>query len=181
MLILIKKGLWSDLESHILSEHKNDDTCNACGQTGVWNILEHYHEHHDGFASVIAETEIKCAGDGVTAEWFETVLSTKARFLASEVKPEKEAVEEAVVEDNSHIDILDTAILYKNTDDQKLPKISAVTSRPIAPAPIPKHPPAPENKKWEVKKVPRTVNCSIGITSEAERNDYNVECYRHSC
>ena len=67
-------------------------------------LLEHYHTHHDGFASVITETEVKCAGDGVTAEWFQTELETSARFLASEVKPEKERGCE------EEVDILDTSL-----------------------------------------------------------------------
>lgn len=37
---------------------------------------------------MVAETETKCTGDGINVEWFETVLSTDARFLATEVKPE---------------------------------------------------------------------------------------------
>ena len=37
---------------------------------------------------MVAETETKCSGDGINVEWFETVLSTDARFLATEVKPE---------------------------------------------------------------------------------------------
>ena len=54
---------------------------------GLWSDLtDHYHQTHGGFASVIAETEAKCAGDGVSVEVFETVLKTSARFLASEAK-----------------------------------------------------------------------------------------------
>ena len=34
---------------------------------------------------------MKCAGDGVTVEWFQTELETSDRFLAIEVKPEKES------------------------------------------------------------------------------------------
>ena len=78
---------WPDLESHLLSDHSQDTTCAVCSlQTE--DILGHHHNSHQGFPSVIVETEVRCAGDGVTVEYFETVLSTQARFLATEVKPE---------------------------------------------------------------------------------------------
>ena len=78
---------WPDLESHILSEHGQDTTCAVCSRE-TEDLLAHHHNNHQGFASVILETEVRCGGDGVTAEYFQTVLSTKARFLATEVKPE---------------------------------------------------------------------------------------------
>ena len=151
------QGLWADLETHVRTEHGQEDTCNTCGLVGVEDILEHYHTHHDGFAGVIAETEIKCAGDGVTVEWFETVLATKARFLASEVKPEKES-------NDSYVDIIDTSILYKNTNSNNVPKITSVgskTNRNVARS----SPNQERNKKQGM------------ITSETERHQYNIECY----
>ena len=57
------QGLWADLETHVMAEHGQEDTCNTCGQVGVEDMLDHYHTHHEGFAGVIAETEVKCAGD----------------------------------------------------------------------------------------------------------------------
>jgi hypothetical protein len=47
--------------------------------------LAHCHSLHQGFSSVLAESLGSCYGDGITTEWFETVLSTSSRFLASEV------------------------------------------------------------------------------------------------
>ena len=84
---------WADLESHLLSDHAQDTTCAICNlQTE--DILGHHHNNHQGFPSVIVETEVRCAGDGVTVEYFETVLSTQARFLATEVKPEASVKQE---------------------------------------------------------------------------------------
>jgi hypothetical protein len=47
--------------------------------------IAHCHSLHQGFSSVLAESLGSCYGDGITTEWFETVLSTSSRFLASEV------------------------------------------------------------------------------------------------
>ena len=154
------QGLWSDLESHVTSEHVADDTCNKCGQTGLTSILDHYHEVHDGFASVIAETEIKCAGDGVTAEWFETVLATTARFLATEVKPEKDPDDDQ----DKFVDILDTSVLYNNISDISVPKIVSVSSNAKTSSPT--------NNRIRAGR-----QCNIGITTEEERNAYNVQCF----
>ena len=151
------QGLWADLETHVMAEHGQEDTCNTCGQVGVEDMLDHYHTHHEGFAGVIAETEVKCAGDGVTVEWFETVLATKARFLASEVKPEKDSNE-------SYVDIIDTSLLYKNSNSNGFPKITSVstkTNRNMTRSP----PNQDRNKKLGI------------ITSETERHQYNIECY----
>ena len=51
-------------------------------------LVQHVHSQHLGFKSVIAESTSTCCGDGVTVEWFETVLETHAKFLATEVKPQ---------------------------------------------------------------------------------------------
>ncbi len=48
-------------------------------------FVAHHHSLHQGFGSVLAESLATCFGDGITTEWFETVLETSARFLASEV------------------------------------------------------------------------------------------------
>ena len=48
--------------------------------------IAHCHSLHQGFSSVLAESLGSCYGDGITTEWFETVLATSSRFLASEVR-----------------------------------------------------------------------------------------------
>ena len=155
-------GLWSDLESHLVVEHGMEDTCVTCGLAPVADLLEHYHTHHDGFASVIAETEVKCAGDGVTVEWFETVLETSARFLASEVKPEQESGCE------EEVDILDTSLLYQNTPDLSVPKITSISGSVSAK-------PAAKPKSRTGKGVKAG---QAAISSEEERDLYNADCYR---
>ena len=55
-----------------------------CGEL-TWRLVDHVHNTHQGFSSVIAESTSTCHGDGITVEWFETVLETHAKFLATEV------------------------------------------------------------------------------------------------
>lgn len=84
---------WPDLESHLQSDHGQDTTCAVCGlQTE--DLVGHHHHNHRGFPSVIVETEVRCAGDGISLQYFQTVLSTQARFLATEVKPEASVKQE---------------------------------------------------------------------------------------
>ena len=127
---------WPDLESHLLSHHAQDTTCSICREE-VQDLLEHHHTTHQGFASVIAETEVRCAGDGETLEYFQTVLATKVRFLATEVKPEDSLKREVEVE--------------VTPQQESLPKITHITGS------------YPQNESK--------------ISSEEERNSYNVQCY----
>ena len=167
-------GLWSDLESHMITEHGDEDVCRECGLSGVTDLIDHYHESHEGFASVIAETELKCAGDGVSVECFETVLGTTARFLASEVKPERETKEEAG-------DILDTSLLYSNAShDIAVPKITQVmgSSDYDVEYRINVEHKRHKTSKPRPQKVARRSNDNLGISTVEERNAYNIQCYQ---
>jgi len=110
------EGHWPDLESHLLSHHAEDTACSIC-HLEVQDLLDHHHQQHQGFASVIAETEERCAGDGETLHCFQTVLATKVRFLATEVKPEESVKREPELEVSSVV----------NPDQESLPKITHVT------------------------------------------------------
>ena len=173
-------GLWSDLEAHMVSEHGDENACRECGVSGVPDLIDHYHSCHGGFASVIAETETKCAGDGVSVEVFETVLETSARFLASEVKPERvgKDTEEGVS------DILDTSLLYSNSSqDISVPKItqvmgsSALWSNNVKYRVNTKHE-MTTSKPLKPQKVSRRSNENMGISNVGERHAYNIKCYQ---
>ena len=157
-------GLWSDLEQHMLSDHGQDTRCGTCGVSvlgNIMDIMEHHHEEHSGFAGVIVETEVRCAGDGVHSRVVETTLSTEARFLASEVKPEQhqEVKIEMEKEDVKPVmDILDTSILYKNNDNSG-PIITSVSGASQHLAMVSKH-----SKKTDM--------------SVEERQEFNKNCFK---
>ena len=172
-------GLWSDLEAHMVSKHGNETVCQECGVSGVPDLIDHYHSCHGGFASVIAETETKCAGDGFSVEVFETVLETSARFLASEVKPEslnKDTEKEVT-------DILDTSLLYSNSShDISVPKITQVMGSTDLWSNYAKYrvntKPKTTSKPSKPQRVSRRSNENMGISNEEERHAYNVKCYQ---
>ena len=70
------KGQYGDLEQHMLDKHAGDKICAKCEQPwlntrnqNIRNLVDHHHQEHQGFSSVIAESSSRCAGDGVTIEW----------------------------------------------------------------------------------------------------------------
>ena len=106
---------WEDLQAHLLSHHATDTICSIC-HGEVQDLMAHHHQQHQGFSSVIAETEVRCGGDGVTLQYFHTVLATNVRFLATEVKPEKSVKTESGIE-------IDPPVIKQ---EESLPKITCV-------------------------------------------------------
>ena len=114
---------------------------------------------------------------------FETVLETSARFLASEVKPEKVTSRE---EDE---DILDTSLLYSNnSEDITVPKITQVMgssdlwsfSSNLEYRVNNKTEKAPASRKQgkPQRASSRRSNDNLGISTVEERHRYNVKCYQ---
>eukprot|EP00090_Calanus_glacialis_P045788 TRINITY_DN8723_c0_g1_i3.p1 TRINITY_DN8723_c0_g1~~TRINITY_DN8723_c0_g1_i3.p1 ORF type:complete len:711 (-),score=171.69 TRINITY_DN8723_c0_g1_i3:148-2280(-) len=175
------KGQFGDLEQHMLAKHGGDKTCAKCDQPwlntrnqNIRNLVDHHHAEHQGFSSVIAETSSRCAGDGVTIEWFETVLSSEARFLASEVKPE------AASEEN----VQSREVMNRELNFEKLQKMAqAKTSKSVAQPnllyennPSDTSGPIITNISGSFPIYARNVT-NTEIMTELERHAYNVRSY----
>ena len=82
-------GQYGDLEQHLAKKHGQKlMTCTICQEmVRAGALAAHHQARHQGFPSVLAESVVACAGDGVHMRWQETVLATQHRFSADEVKP----------------------------------------------------------------------------------------------
>jgi hypothetical protein len=159
------RGQHGDLESHLAAAHGGAAVCRLCDKLVEGGTLAAHHKAtHRGFASVLVESVASCAGDGAHLTWQETVLATKARFSAEEVKPATVVAEEDPPPPLP-LKLAGNEFLFKNSTKSlvMLHRASAALSLGKVDDAVATWRPQLQDERW--------------VMSEQDRMDYNVQVY----